>query len=191
MGATTLASQLSAIPLSETRLRDEGLAPLYSFVRKLTDTLKSSAQQRGVTVPAIPAIPADWSGEAPSDPRALAAQFRPHLAEQARVVIDWNIDLRDRVPKPHWSSVVATYVVSFDLFIRMAPGKVGPGGAMGGSEWGPFMAQMASDEIKGIVGVINEEILRIRAQPGSGWNEEEAKALTMEHLGKVRGLMDL
>ena len=58
-----------------------------------------------------------------------------------------------------------------------------------GSEWGPYTVLLASDGLKRIAGVINEETLRIRAQPGSGWDEEEAKRLVTEHLGNTTGLI--
>ena len=62
-------------------------------------------------------------------------------------------------------------------------------GMLRGSEWAPFVAVMKSNEHVGIVGAINEEILKIRAQPGSGWNEEEAKRLAKEHLENIKGVM--
>jgi len=190
-GASTVAAQLNIIPSSETRLRNEGFIPFYSHVRKTIDTLKSSARERGLTFPDIPDIPEDWREEAASDYKSLAAQLRPHLAEQAKVTMDWNSGILDRDSKPHWTSLVAAYSASFDLFLRMEPALCGPGGAMGGSEWGPYLALMAStrDEFDGFARVFREEILRIRAQPGSGWGEEEAKGITEGHMGAMMGLM--
>ena len=57
---------------------------------------------------------------------------------------------------------------------------------IGGSEWGPFAVQMSSIELDGMAGVRREELLIIRAQPGSGWDEEEAKAWYMSIWGGWR-----
>ena len=184
--ANALAALLSTIPSSETRLRDEGIVPFYSLLRNLANSLKSIARERGLNVPAIPDTPAAWGEEASTDPKALDAQLRPHLSVPAQVSLDWNLGMRDRNPRPHWSSEVAANSVSVDLFVRVAPMM---GAAMGATEWGPFLTQMTDDEIKEIAGVISEEILKVRAQPGSGWNEEEAKGLVMEYLGGMRGIM--
>ena len=180
--ANSLASLLNAIPSSETRLRDEGIVPFYSLLRNLANNLKSSARERGLAVPAVPDTPEAWGEEASTDPKALAAQLRPQLAEPARVALDWNFGLRDRNPRPHWSSEAAANSVSLDLFLRVAP-------AMAATEWGPFIAQTTNDEIKGVAAVISEEILKVRAQPGSGWGEEEAKGLVFEYLGSMREAM--
>ena len=83
---------------------------------------------------------------------------------------------------------MAALSVLLDLTIGMAPAM---GGMMGGSEWGPFVAQMSSNELDGMAGIIREEILRIRAQPGSGWDEEEAKSLVHEYLGQMAAMMAL
>ena len=72
--------------------------------------------------------------------------------------MDWALGLRERVPEPNWTSSVATLLVLLDLTIGMAPEM---GGMMGGSEWG-------SNELDEMAGVMREEMLRIRAQPGSG-----------------------
>ena len=188
IASNTLAYELNSIPHSETRLRDEGVIPFYSFVRKVTGILESSAHERGVTIPAIPDTPKDWSEDVATDYKALAAQLRPHLVEPAKVVLDWSCGLRVRDPEPHWASVVAINSVTLDLYIGAAPAM---GGMMEGSEWGPFIAQMASDELKWIAEVIGEETLRVRAQPGSGWNEEEAKRLVKEQLENMKGLLAL
>ena len=186
VGGTVLATELDNIPDSETRLRDEGVVPFYSLVRDIFNTLKSSAHERGVAIPAFPDPPADWREELSTDYKALAAQFRPHLVEPARVMVDSAFGVWERDPKPHWTSRVAVDSVSLETFVRMAPAM---GGMMGGSEWGSYTALLASDELKRVAAVINEEILRIRAQPGSGWDEEEAKRLVMEHLETTKGIM--
>lgn len=59
VGGIVLASELNAIPHSETRLRDEGVVPFYSLVRNVFNALKSSARERGVDIPAFPDTPAD------------------------------------------------------------------------------------------------------------------------------------
>ena len=66
--------------------------------------------------------------------------------------------MRERVPEPDWTSPVAALSVLLDLAIGMAPEM---GGMMGGSEWG-------SNELDEMAGAMRKEILRIRAQPGSG-----------------------
>ena len=166
-------------------------------MRNLVNILKSSAHKRGLAVPSIPEIPEDWSEEASNDSKALAAQFHPHMAEPARAVMNWNSRLYDRVRKPHWASVMAAHAVSLDLFLQMAPSI---SAVRGGSEWVPYMAYMTSDEFKEIVGVINEELVRVRDQQvaaldessaGSGWNEDEAKGVVMEHLGNMAGIMSV
>lgn len=48
---------------------------------------------------------------------------------------------------------------------------------------------MDSDELKGISRVINEELLRIRAQSGSGWDGEEAKRVVEVQFGNMRDMM--
>ena len=179
-GSNNLASQLNVIPRSETRLRDEGIIPFYSLLRDITSTLKSSARERGVTVPPIPDAPEDWKKEAATDYKALAAQFRPRLAEPAKATMDWILGSRDRDPKLHWASRVAVSSVSLNLFIEMMPAM---GETMGGGEWDSFVAQVTSNEFRRTAGIINEEILRIRAQPESGWDEEEAKRVVKEQLG--------
>ena len=181
----TVACQTNAVPRSETRLRDEVMIPLYSFQRNLGEVLKSSARERGLTVPAFPAASADWSEEVTTDHKALAAQLHPHMAEPSRVSMDWNFDLRDQDPRAYWASEMAAMGVALDLFIQ----AVGPMGGVMGSEWGPFIAQTVSDELKGIVGAMGEELLRIRAQPGSGWNEEEAKRLAKVQLRNAIEIM--
>ena len=182
------AYQLNAIPSSETRLRDEGIIPFYSWLRKLIDTLKSSAREQGVTVPNIPDAPADWREELSTDCKSLAAIFRPHLMEAIRAAVDWNFSLRDRDPKPHWASEPATNSAMLDLVL---PLMVTMDSVLAGSEWGPYKAQMASDEIKWIARVMGEELLRIRAQPGSGWEEEEVKEMVKEQLASAIALMSI
>ena len=186
VGANALAHQLTVIPDSETRLREEGIIPYYNFTCNLGNVIKSSAHPRGLAAAAIPDAPAVWSEDVSTDHKALAAQFHPHLAGPAQAVMGWHFGLRERDPEPHWTSVVAGYSVVLDMFVAMMPAV---SGVMTGSEWAPFVAQMTSDDLKGITNVIREEILRIRAQPGSGWNEEEAKALVQEQLGLAAGMM--
>ena len=181
-----MASQANATPRSETRFRGEGIAPYYSWVRDLIETVKSSAHERGVALPAIPDTPADWREEAATDYKSLAAQFYPHLMEPARASVDWYIGLLDRDPKPHWASEVAPFSVAIDLFLQMVPAM---DGMMGGSEWKPFVAQMVNDEPKRVAKVLNEGLLRIRAQPGSGWDEEEARRLTEEHMENLKRIL--
>ena len=185
--ANDVAVQLNAIPSSETRLRSEGMAPLYSFVRKFIDTLKSSAREQGVTVPAFPDAPEDWSEEASSDYKALAALLRPHMTEPLRAAMDRNFGLRDRDPKLHWASAPAARSVASDLFI---PLMVQMDGVLVGTEWGPVKDMVTSDEFKWIAKVMSEELLRIRAQPGSGWNEEEAKEVTKGELMLATGFIE-
>jgi len=184
-GANNLAFHLNSIPLSETRLRDEGIIPFYSFLRKIINTLKSSAHELGVTLPDIPNAPEDWNEEASTDSKALAAEIRPHLAEPIRPVVDWIFASRDRDPRLHWTSRMAVTSVVPDQLTRAV---LAMRGTVGGSEWGSFVAQMASDELKGIAEVFNQEILRIRAQPGSGWDEEEAKKEVEFQFGNLKDL---
>ena len=170
--SNNVAFQLNAIPGSETRLRDEGIVPHYSFLRKLIDTLKSSARGQGVTVPAFPDAPADWSEDVSTDSKALAALLRPHMLESARAAMDQLLGLRDRDPKLHWALAPVGICVGADLFTSL---MVQMDGVLGGSEWGPFKARVTCDETKWFARVMGEEILRIRAQPGSRRDEEEAK----------------
>ena len=95
--------------------------------------------------------------------------------------MDWHVGLRERDPEPHWASVVAGYSMILDIFAAMMPAA---SEVMTGSEWAPLVAQMTSDNLKGIADVIRKEILGIRAQPGSGWNEE-----MQEQLGLAVGMM--
>ena len=183
----SIAVQLNAIPGTETRLRNEGIAPFYSFLCKVIDTLKSSAHEKGVTVPAFPDALADWSEEASIDYKALATLFRPHMTEPVKTAMDRNFGLRDRDPKLHWASAPAGNFVTVDLF---SPLMVQMGGVLTGSEWGPFKAMMTGDELKWIAKVMGEELLRIRAQPGSGWNEEEAKEMAKGQLASAAGFIE-
>lgn len=75
---------------------------------------------------------------------------------------------------------------SLDLYLRLVPAM---GGVIGGREWAPFVALVTSDELKVIAGTTSEKILTIRAQSGSGWDEEEeAKSLVKEYLGSMAGV---
>ena len=186
--ANCTAAQLNAIPLSEARLRDEGVIPYYKFLRKIVGTLKSAAREHGVTVPVFPEAPADWSEDVSTDYKALAAQFRPHLTEPMRAAMDWYFELRDKDPKPHWASEPAANCVSLELLIQMTQAM---GGVMEGSEWEPFKDQITSNEVKWITKAMSEELLRIRAQSGSGWDEEEAKGMAMGQLERVSKFMEL
>ena len=183
-----VASQLSAIPRTETRLRDEGIIPLYSYLRKIIDTLKSSAREQGVTVPTFPGAPADWREELSTDFKALAVLLRPHMTDPMWAAVDWNFSLRDRDPKPHWASEPATNAATIDVSLQFMAemNKV-----LVGSEWGPYKAQVACDEVNWIARVMNEELLRIRAQPGSGWDEEEAKEMVKGQLTSIARLMSI
>ena len=185
--ASAMASQLSIIPPSETRLRDEGILPLYSLFHNTFITLSSIAHKRGVTIPDIPNAPEDWNEEASTDMKALSAQLRPHLVEPVRAIIDWTLGLRERNPELHWASRVAITSVSLELYIGMIL-AVSTSGMIDGSEWRPLVAQTTGDSVKGIARIIHEELLRIRAQPGSGWNEEEAKGVVQEQLGNKKEL---
>ena len=184
--ANCMAVQLNTIPSSETRLRDEGAEPFYSFIRKIIETLKAGARERGVAVPAFPDAPADWREELSTDYKSLAALLRPHMTEPIRAAMDWNLSLRDRDPKPHWASAPAMNSVAIDIFIPLMEKM---GGALGGSEWTPFKAIMTCDEIKWIARVLGEELVRIRAQPGSGWDEKEAKEMAKGQLASVAGYL--
>ena len=177
--SNTMAIQIGGIPGSETRLRDEGLVPYYSFLRKLIDALESSARDQGVIVPAFPDAPANWSEDVSTDPQALAALLRPHMVESVSAAMDRLLGLRDLDPKPHWASVPAAGSVIVDSSISLVAEM---DGVLKGSEWGPFKAIITGDELKWIGRVMGEELLRIRAQPGSGWKEEEAKEITREQL---------
>ena len=184
--SNTMAFNLNAIPSSEARLRDEGIAPHYSFLRKLIDTLKSSARGQGVTVPTFPDAPADWSEDVSTDSKALAALLRPHMLESARAAMDQLLGLRDRHPKLHWASLPAADSVIVDNSIRLVAEM---DGVFKGSEWEGFKAMMTGDELRWIGRVMGEELLRIRAQPGSGWNEEEAKEVTRGQLKSAAAYM--
>ena len=177
--SNNVAFQLNAIPGSETRLRDEGIVPYYSFLRKLIDALESSARDHGVTVPAFPAAPADWSEDVSTDSKALAAQLRPHMLESVRAAMDRTLGLRDQDPKLHWASAPAASSVTLDSCISLVAEM---DGVLKGSEWGPFKARVTCDETKWFTKVMGEEALRIRAQPGSGWNEEEANKIAKGQL---------
>ena len=49
---------------------------------------------------------------------------------------------------------------------------------------------MGNDEPKGVSKCPSEGLLRIRAQPGSGWDEEEeARRLTEEHLDNLKRVL--
>ena len=185
--ANGVAAQLDAIPGSETRLRNEGIVPFYSFLRKALDTLTSSAHEQGVTVPPFPDALADWSEEASTDYKALAALLRPHMTEPVMAAMDRDFGLRDRDPKLHWASAPAAYFVAIDLFI---PLMAQMDGVLVGNEWGPFKAMTTGDEFKWIAKVMGEELLRIRAQPGSGWNEEEAKEMAKGQLMGAAGFIE-
>ena len=186
VGVNTLASELDSIPRDEARLRNEVFIPYYSFARNVSSVLKSIAYARGVVVPTIPDAPEDWNEEVSTDYKALAAQLRPHVAEPAKATMDWIFSLRDGNPKLHWASRVAVSSMSLDLFIGMMSVV---DATMGGSEWHSFVAQATGDELKGIAAVMREEILRIRAQPGSGWDEEEAKRAAKEQLDNLKEAM--
>ena len=177
--SNSVAFQLNAIPGSETRLRDEGIVPYYSFVRKLIEALEFSAHDQGVTVPAFPAAPADWSADVSTDSKALAAQLRPHMVESVRVAMDQILGFRDIEPKLHWASAPAASSVTLDSCISLVAEM---DGVLKGSEWGPFKARITCDETKWFARVMGEELLRIRAQPGSGWNEEEANKIAKGQL---------
>jgi len=180
-----LSSHLSEIPLSETRLRDEGFKPLYTYFYNNIIIAKSIAQKLGVAVPDFPDAPEDWNEELSTDYKTLAAQFRPHLAEPARSSMDWLFDLRDRDPKIHWTSRLADLSVSVEIFVQL---MLAMPGMLTGSEWAPFLAPVASGELESIGRVFNEETLRIRADPESGWDEEDAKKVLMEQLESRKGL---
>jgi hypothetical protein len=141
-----------------------------------------------VAVPDIPDIPADWTEEVSTDYKTLIAKLRPHAAEPVRDAMDWATRFQAQDTKPHWASVAAAFSAPSDMFIKMAPAM---GGMMGGSESGNFVAMMTSDELVSIVRVFNEELLRVRAQPGSGWNEEEAKNLVKEHLENIKRVISV
>ena len=184
--SNTVAFQLNAIPGSETRLRDEGIVPYYSFLRKLIDALESSARDHGVTVPAFPAAPEDWSEDVSTDSKALAAQLRPHMVESVRAAMDRSFGLRDRDPKLHWVSAPAGNSVALDSCISLMTEM---DGALEGSEWGPFKARMTCDETKCVARVMGEELLRVRDQPGSGWDEEEANEIAKGELTSAAAYM--
>ena len=176
--SNSVVVQINAIPDSQIRFRDEGIVPYYSYIRKLIDALESSARDHGVTVPAFPAAPADWREDVSTDPKALAAQLRPHMLESVRAAMDQLLGLRDLDPKLHWASALAANCVALDGCISLVTEM---DGVLKGSEWGPFKARVTCDETKWIAKVMGEELLRIRAQPGSGWNEEEANEIAKGH----------
>ena len=184
--SNSVAFQLNAIPGSETRLRDEGIVPYYSFVRKLIEALEFSAHDQGVTIPAFPAAPEDWSEDASTDSKALAAQLRPHMLESIRAAMDLSLGLRDRDPKLHWASAPTANSVTLDSCISLMAEM---DGVLTGSEWGPFKATITCDETKWIAKVMGEELLRIRDQPGSGWNEEEANEIAKGELAGAAAYM--
>ena len=139
-----------------------------------------------MAVPDIPDVPEDWNEEASVDSKALAAEIRPRLAESVRPVVDWIFGSRDRNPGVHWTSRVAVSSVAPYLLVR---GVVAVGGIVGGSKWESFMAQVTGNKFEEIAGVINEEVLRIRAQPGSGWNEEEARRVVTQQFGNLKDML--
>ena len=184
--SNSVAFQLNAIPGSETRLRDEGVVPYYSSLRKLLETLESSARDQGVTVPAFPAAPEDWSEDVSTDSKALAALLRPHMVESVKAAMDRTLGLRDLDPKLHWASAPAANSVTVDTCISLVPEM---DGVLKGSEWGPFKARVTCDETKWFARVMGEELLRIRAQPGSGWDEEEANEIAKGQLTSLAAYM--
>ena len=184
--SNSVAFQLNAIPGTETRLRDEGIVPFYSFLCKLLETLESSARDQGVTVPAFPAAPEDWSEDASTDSKALAALLRPHMLESVRAAMDRTLGLRDLDPKLHWASAPAANFVTADSCISLVAEM---DGVLKGSEWGPFKARATCDETKWIAKVMGEELLRIRAQPGSGWDEKEANEIAKGQLTSAAAYM--
>ena len=187
-GANNLAFLLNITPHSETRLRDEGIIPFYHLTRNITSTLKASARELGVTVPDIPNPPEDWNKEASTDSKALAAEILPLLAEPVRPIVEWMFTSRDRNPGLHWTSRLAVSSVVPELLTRTV---LAMDGTVGGSEWASFVAQVTGKEFKEISRVVNEELLRIRAQPGSGWNEEEARRVVEGQLANLQGMMNI
>lgn len=186
-GAHYLSALLVIIPTSETRLRNDGIVTMYNCVRDLISIFKDLAHKRQITVPPFPEIPADWKEEAAIDYKTLHAALLPHVVKPVKGYIEYATELITTEGKYHWTSLVAPLSVSADAYLDTMETANGLVGTIGDKTLAPYTEAVTGKELVESARAMREEIMRIRSRAeDTGWREEEAKGITVEHLRNMK-----
>lgn len=176
---------LSVVPPSQARLRDEGLALYYEVGRGLTSTFKSVAQQRGVTLPPFPDIPADWRDGLAIDTETLYAALEPHAAGPVK-------EMMDPKGRYYWESLVASISVGSDVYLDTVAVTSTSPGTPGDATLAPYKGAMGNEELARCARVLREEVTKARSQAGeTGWREDEAREVVTKHMDLSKGFWSL
>lgn len=184
-GAHFIATLIKHIPTSETRLRDDGLIPFYKGTCGLGDSLVEMAQRNNITLAPCEKLRPDYLRECEIDERTLTTELAPYVAPQMTGMLDLLGKLSVGIQQYHWTSLVAFLGVSSEAFINQAAAKKGVT-TLDNHSHAPFIRAISSETMLAASKVIIEELARLRDQaPSSGWREEEAQELAVEHLKMV------
>jgi len=181
-GAHYISILLSIIPSSETLLRDEGLIPFYGHVASLSKVLEGIAQEKQITVPSYPDVPADWKDEAAIDGETLHATLVSQTTGPVKEVIDHMAAALKQGYR--WESLVALIGVSANVYLDPVAIARNSAASTAGGTMAPFSQVLSDGVMFKSATVLNKELERYRNGPG--WKEEEAKKLSAENLRLLR-----
>ena len=182
LGMHAIAKIVNSVPLSESRLRDQGLIPFYEGACDLADDLRTLAQQHNFTLAPCEDLRHDYLQECEVDDRALIGALAPYIVPQQKGMLDHLVKLTTGHQQLHWTSMVAFVGVGSEFFINQT--TAGEGIAALDKPSGALFVPNA--KTRAAAKVIMEEVVRLRDQSSSsGWNEKEAQELATGYLAVV------
>lgn len=183
-GAHFIATLIKQVPRSEARLRDQGLIPFYDGTCDLSDALTTMASQHNITLAPCERLHRDYLQQCEIDERT-STTVRSFVAPQMQGMLDLLDKITTGVYQYHWTSLVAFMGVSSEAFINQAAARKTVT-ALDNHSHAPFIQAIASEKMLAASKVIMEDLARLREQSSSsGWREQEAQELAVEHLKMI------
>lgn len=181
-GIHSLSTVIDAVPLSQDRLRNEGLIPFYTYLVTANRKIKEIALTQGVAVPSYPDVCDDHAKECALDDEALLAKLAPHVTGPPAHLLEGGAKVVRARQKYHWGTLVAHLAVAAEIMsTQMQCGK-NTVTAIACEELAPLKEFVVDKVMAETMGVIGEEMMKCRSGAATtGWREEEAKELVTEH----------
>ncbi|KAG0641494.1 hypothetical protein HOY80DRAFT_1038816 [Tuber brumale] len=183
-GVHFVANLINRIPSSESRLRSEGFMAFYKSVCDVNARVSEIAQQKGISLPPLPALLGD-SGQEDSDVgrEVLGAAVSSHVALPIKPLMDTIGTLMRTGDSYHWGSLAAFVGVAADAYVNAVNATKISQSTPGEHAAAPFVQAITSENMLEACKVMREELVQCRAEASQkGWKDEEARNLAQEFL---------
>jgi thiaminase len=179
-----IASLISALPRFSPHPLKPTLISGYNVARKELDVFRSKASQRGLTLPSVPDVSADYTIEAsiPAAEMYDTLSNLPDIKDGCREYMRWmTCTLLGETPY-HWSTGLAALWMLEKVYCEaMWTVKLGSGFKKLDESTRDFIEWWAKDEFRLYVGTLEGAIDKIR-EGDFGWKDEEAKEAVVDVL---------